>query len=210
MQGLNFNEMRSKTKVNQEAITSGKPEDHGDWSYDGSSTGQAEGNFSDCILRCAAAAALRLHLAQHVHGLGHAPSQQISARPSRSTPFIGCSHSGRRIALMRNVCRLRHCWTRDRNPKHTHALCRPVYVVDDPIRGGENVLVLCMVMKPDGKPHETNHRQPLMDILDDEILAAEPLYGFEQEYTMMKVRALTPGRRARQHRDWFLFLPKTA
>ncbi len=27
------------------------PQDFSDWSYDGSSTGQAEGNNSDCILR---------------------------------------------------------------------------------------------------------------------------------------------------------------
>jgi glutamine synthetase len=64
--------------------------------------------------------------------------------------------------------------------------CRPVRVVPDPIRGGDSVLVLCMVMSPDGTAHETNQRQALMDILDDEILAEEPLYGFEQEYTMMK------------------------
>lgn len=36
------------------------------------------------------------------------------------------------------------------------------------------------VMNPDGTAHETNYRQPLMDIIDDEILAQEPLYGFEQ------------------------------
>ena len=66
------------------------------------------------------------------------------------------------------------------------AACRPVRVVPDPIRGDDSVLVLCMVMNPDSTPHETNHRAALMDILDDEIKAEEPLYGFEQEYTMMK------------------------
>lgn len=48
--GLVFNEMRSKTKVLQKSITSGNPKDFPDWSFDGSSTGQAEGNNSDCIL----------------------------------------------------------------------------------------------------------------------------------------------------------------
>lgn len=48
--GLFFNEMRSKTKVLQKVITSGNPADFPDWSFDGSSTGQAEGNNSDCIL----------------------------------------------------------------------------------------------------------------------------------------------------------------
>lgn len=48
-----FNEMRSKTKVFDEPLgldASVYP----DWSFDGSSTGQAAGNNSDCILRCAA------------------------------------------------------------------------------------------------------------------------------------------------------------
>jgi len=89
LQGLVFNEMRSKTKViqvrpptaaawpraceltaalparraagarsgpehapaAQKPITSLTPGDFSDWSFDGSSTGQAEGNNSDCILR---------------------------------------------------------------------------------------------------------------------------------------------------------------
>lgn len=34
------------------------PADFSDWSFDGSSTGQAEGNNSDCILRCVPLAAV--------------------------------------------------------------------------------------------------------------------------------------------------------
>lgn len=52
MQGLIFNEMRSKTKC-FDAPLSHDPKEYPDWSYDGSSTGQASGNNSDCILRCA-------------------------------------------------------------------------------------------------------------------------------------------------------------
>jgi glutamine synthetase len=70
--------------------------------------------------------------------------------------------------------------------KFMMAMRRPIRVVPDPIRGDNSVLVLCMVMDPEGEPHSTNYRQPLMDLLDDEILAEEPLFGFEQEYTMMK------------------------
>lgn len=51
MQGVLFNEMRSKTKVIQKPITSMDPKEFPDWSFDGSSTGQAEGNNSDCILK---------------------------------------------------------------------------------------------------------------------------------------------------------------
>lgn len=50
-QGMQFNEMRSKTKVLQKPVTSFNAADFPEWSFDGSSTGQAEGRSSDCILR---------------------------------------------------------------------------------------------------------------------------------------------------------------
>ena len=36
----------------------------------------------------------------------------------------------------------------------------------------------------DGSPHETNTRAQLRAVLNDRVKAEEPLYGFEQEYTM--------------------------
>lgn len=45
-----FNELRSKTKT-FESDMGMKASDYPDWSYDGSSTGQAEGKNSDCILK---------------------------------------------------------------------------------------------------------------------------------------------------------------
>ena len=85
-------------------------EDCPDWSFDGSSTRQAEGNFSDCILK-------------------------------------------------------------------------PVRVYVNPLNIGmlDSYLVLCEVMKPDGKPHPTNNRQSLRDIEDNDLW-----FGFEQEYTIIK------------------------
>lgn len=109
--GLVFNEMRAKTKVIQEPLGM-NPKDYPDWSFDGSSTGQAEGNNSDCILN-------------------------------------------------------------------------PVYVCPDPIRGEDNVLVLCEVFYPDGTPHETNTRAKLEALIDDKVRAEKPWYGFEQEYTLL-------------------------
>jgi hypothetical protein len=50
LQGLIFNEMRSKTKTIEKAAGM-DPAEYPDWSYDGSSTGQASGNNSDCILK---------------------------------------------------------------------------------------------------------------------------------------------------------------
>jgi glutamine synthetase len=66
-------------------------------------------------------------------------------------------------------------------------LLQPVSSYPDPIRGGDNVLVMCEVLQPDGTPHPTNTRRPLADFLkaNPGVVADEPLYGFEQEYTMM-------------------------
>lgn len=64
-------------------------------------------------------------------------------------------------------------------------LLNPVWSCPDPIRGGNNVLVLCEVMTPEGKPHPTNTRNRLEAIIDDEIINETPWYGFEQEYTML-------------------------
>ena len=50
MQGMIFNELRSKTKTLEKELSL-NPADYPDWSFDGSSTGQAEGKNSDCILR---------------------------------------------------------------------------------------------------------------------------------------------------------------
>jgi glutamine synthetase len=110
--GAVFNEMRSKTKVLQKPVTSMNPKDFPQWSFDGSSTGQAEGSNSDCILN-------------------------------------------------------------------------PVYVCPDPIRGGDNVLVMCEVMDSTGAPHPTNTRNMLESIINDKVRAEAPLFGFEQEYTML-------------------------
>ncbi|KAG2453420.1 hypothetical protein HYH02_001643 [Chlamydomonas schloesseri] len=109
--GMIFNEMRSKTKCFDAPLGLDASE-YPDWSFDGSSTGQAEGNNSDCILR-------------------------------------------------------------------------PVRVVTDPIRGAPHVLVMCEVFAPDGKPHSTNTRAKLRDIIDDKVTAEDCWYGFEQEYTML-------------------------
>ena len=56
----------------------------------------------------------------------------------------------------------------------------PVCVVPDPIRGGDNVLVMCQVLSPDGTPHPTNTRAPLQALLTPEVVKAAPMYGFEQ------------------------------
>ena len=111
--------LRSKTKILEEVIKGYLTEDVSElvkdgllpkWGFDGSSTEQAEGHFSDCMLV-------------------------------------------------------------------------PVFFVPDPVRGGENILVLCEVMNPDGSPHPSNTRAVLREVYE-KFKEAEPLFGIEQEYTL--------------------------
>lgn len=59
---------------------------------------------------------------------------------------------------------------------------KPVKVVPDPIRGGDDVLVLCEVLYIDMTPHDTNTRAALRAV-DEQFADQEPLFGIEQEYT---------------------------
>jgi len=98
-------QLRSKTKILESA------NDISDWGYDGSSTGQADGTASDCVLK-------------------------------------------------------------------------PVFNCPDPIRGGDNILVMCEVYSANGNPHPTNTRA-LARAVEDKFASHEALFGIEQEYTMM-------------------------
>ncbi|MEK7643833.1 MAG: glutamine synthetase GlnII [Patescibacteria group bacterium] len=61
-------------------------------------------------------------------------------------------------------------------------LLRPVYYTRDPIRGGDNILVLCEVFNADGTVHESNKRAKLVN-LAQKFSSEEALFGIEQEYT---------------------------
>ena len=96
--------LRSKTKILQ------KGEKPGIWGFDGSSTNQAPGSASDCVLS-------------------------------------------------------------------------PVCTVSDPIRGGDDILVLCEVLLTDMSPHPTNTRHATA-ALHERYKGQEPWFGVEQEYTL--------------------------
>ena len=95
--------LRCKTKV---IPTGEKPPE---WGFDGSSTGQALGHASDCVLN-------------------------------------------------------------------------PVFSCPDPIRGGDDILVLCEVLNTDGTPHVSNTRHACA-IAAEKYAGHEMIYGIEQEYT---------------------------
>jgi glutamine synthetase len=61
---------------------------------------------------------------------------------------------------------------------------KPVFSCPDPIRGGDNVLVLCEVLNIDGTPHETNNRALLSSVAET-YAAQESIFGIEQEYTFL-------------------------
>ncbi len=62
---------------------------------------------------------------------------------------------------------------------------KPVFSCPDPVRGGNDVLVLCEVLLPDMTPHPTNTRALLTPIAE-RFEAQESWFGIEQEYTFFK------------------------
>src|SRR5947208_1631526 len=68
---------------------------------------------------------------------------------------------------------------------NSDCVLEPVFVCPDPIRNGDNVLVLCDVLLPDGTPHATNTRAACAAAAE-EYADQEPMFGIEQEYTFMQ------------------------
>jgi glutamine synthetase len=69
--------------------------------------------------------------------------------------------------------------------KNSDCVLQPVFVCPDPIRGGDDVLVLCEVLLPDMTPHPTNKRRALAEMAE-KYQDQEPWFGIEQEYTMFR------------------------
>ncbi|GIG65808.1 glutamine synthetase [Phytomonospora endophytica] len=59
---------------------------------------------------------------------------------------------------------------------------KPVFSCPDPIRGGDDVLVLCEVLLTDMTPHPSNRRAQLAPVAE-RFAEQEPIFGIEQEYT---------------------------
>ncbi|MEV6394619.1 glutamine synthetase [Streptomyces sp. NPDC051907] len=62
---------------------------------------------------------------------------------------------------------------------------KPVFSCPDPIRGGDDVLVLCEVLNTDMSPHTSNTRSRLAEVAE-RFAQQDPLFGIEQEYTFFK------------------------
>lgn len=70
---------------------------------------------------------------------------------------------------------------------------KPVFFVQDPIRGEPNILVLCEVFLPNGTPHPSNTRARLRALAETHKDHA-PLFGVEQEYTLYDQNGIRPLR----------------
>ena len=68
---------------------------------------------------------------------------------------------------------------------NSDCVLKPVAVFPDPIRGGDDVLVLCEVLLIDMTPHPTNSRAKAA-ALAEKYAADECWFGIEQEYTFFK------------------------
>ena len=62
---------------------------------------------------------------------------------------------------------------------------QPVCTVADPIRKGDNKLVLCEVLLTDMTPHPTNTRAKLREVYE-KYKDQDPWFGIEQEYTLFE------------------------
>ncbi|MCB9681790.1 MAG: glutamine synthetase beta-grasp domain-containing protein [Alphaproteobacteria bacterium] len=69
--------------------------------------------------------------------------------------------------------------------KASDCVLKPVCIVPDPIRGGDDKLVLCEVYLTDMTPHPTNTRAPLREVAE-KYASFDSWFGLEQEYTLMK------------------------
>ena len=74
--------------------------------------------------------------------------------------------------------------TNQADGEDSDCLLKPVGIYADPLRQGNNYLVLCEVFNPDGTAHATNHRARLRELLATAGDQLDPWLGFEQEYTL--------------------------
>jgi glutamine synthetase len=68
---------------------------------------------------------------------------------------------------------------------NSDCVLQPVFTCPDPIRGGENVLVMCEVLLTDFTPHPSNTRAACVEVAE-KFKDQEPVFGIEQEYTFLK------------------------
>jgi glutamine synthetase len=118
--------------------------------------------------------------AEYIWMDGHEPTQKLR---SKTKVFDGPLNSINDLAI----------WgfdgssTNQASGDNSDCMLKPVSYYPDPIRGGDDVLVMCEVMNADGSVHETNTRAHLRKI-DENFKKEESWFGIEQEYTFFQGR----------------------
>jgi glutamine synthetase len=69
--------------------------------------------------------------------------------------------------------------------KASDCVLKPVFSCPDPLRGGDDLLVMSEVLLTDMTPHPTNTRSLLVPVAE-KYAEHEPLFGIEQEYNLFK------------------------
>jgi len=68
---------------------------------------------------------------------------------------------------------------------NSDCMLKPINFIPEPIRGGDNIIVLCEVYNADGTVHKTNTRANLRAVAE-KYKDHEPWFGIEQEYTLFQ------------------------
>ncbi len=118
--------------------------------------------------------------AEYIWMDGHEPTQKLRSKTKvldgpidslEKLPFWGFDGSS----------------TNQAEGNNSDCMLKPVFKTLDPIRGGNDILVMCEVMNADGSPHPTNSRNNLKTI-SEKYSNEEPWFGIEQEYTLFEGR----------------------
>jgi len=73
----------------------------------------------------------------------------------------------------------------------SEVIIKPRAIYKDPLRPGDNILVLTDTYTPGGTPLPTNTRAPAVEAFDMHV-GEDPWFGLEQEYTLFKIDKVTP------------------
>jgi len=81
--------------------------------------------------------------------------------------------------------------TGDAEGHDSEVYLKPAAIFPDPFRLGDNILVLCECLKPNGEPIESNTRHAA-DEYFEKVEEEVPWFGIEQEYTLLYADGRTP------------------
>lgn len=75
----------------------------------------------------------------------------------------------------------------------SEVMLHPVSIFRDPWRGGDNILVMCEAILPNGVPAKANHRAYARSVFETNTVSSEKTwYGLEQEYVLFEKDGKTP------------------